>query len=254
MLVRERIPMIHTVLEQSLLAGLATVLGALLVAAAGRPGERLLASLLGFAGGVMTAVIVFDLIPSALAYGSLLMTSCGFLSGLFFMLLLDLLITLIPGLHKAGAVGSSRFLKMGCLIAVGIALHDLPEGVAIAVSYTAQESLGLLMALAIGLHNIPEGMAASAPLTMGGVSKKGIILTCFLISLFTPLGALLGLMIMAVSRQYICLLLALAGGAMAFIVQNELLPESQRHHTGYSRFSFIVGVVLILAAGIYQGV
>lgn len=241
--------MVSVVLWQSLLAGLATVLGALMVAAVGRPSERLLASFLGFAGGVMTAVIVFDLIPSALDYGNYFMTVCGFLAGLIFMLALDILISCLPSFQNARSGGDLRLLKMGYLIAAGIAMHDLPEGIAIAVSYTAQENLGLLIALAIGLHNIPEGMATSAPLTMGGVSRKGVILTCLVISLFTPLGACLGLIIMAVSHRFICLLLALAGGAMAFIVKNELLPESHLRHPNFARFGFILGIFLILALG-----
>ncbi len=61
---------------------------------------------------------------------------------------------------------------MGYLIAIGIALHDLPEGIAIAVGYAAQENLGLIIALAIGLHNIPEGMATAAPLLMGGLTPQ----------------------------------------------------------------------------------
>jgi len=241
------------VIWQSTLAGLATVLGALAVAALGRPGERVLAVLLGFAGGVMAAVVVFDLIPSALDYGNVLTTWGGFLLGLVFMLGLDLVISLIPGLQSAGSLGlESRFLKMGCLIAAGIALHDLPEGIAIAVGYSAKESLGILIALSIGLHNIPEGMATAAPLNMGGMSKAGIVLTCLAISLFTPLGACLGLLVVSVSRRFICLLLALAGGAMAFIVNNELIPEAYRRHPNFARAGFLLGMSLIMLLTVLQ--
>ncbi|PKM90603.1 MAG: ZIP family metal transporter [Firmicutes bacterium HGW-Firmicutes-12] len=243
--------MVYEVLWQSTLAGLATVLGALIVLALGRPGERLLAILLGFAGGVMTAVVIFDLIPSALNYGNILTTITGFMLGLIFMLGLNIFISLFPGLiFTESASQYARFLKMGYLIAVGIALHDLPEGIAIAVGYSAKESLGILIALSIGLHNIPEGMATAAPLTMGGVSRWKIILICLIISIFTPLGAYLGLLLVTISVHFICLLLALAGGAMAFIVRNELMPESQRRHPNFARLGFIFGLIIIFCLGI----
>jgi len=243
--------MVSEVIWQSILAGLATVVGALFVIILGQPGERILSVLLGFAGGVMSAVVVLDLIPSALEYGSVITTSAGFILGLIFMLGLDIIISLLPALKNAEAAGrQSRMLKMGYLIAIGIALHDLPEGIAIAVGYSAKESLGMLIAVSIGLHNIPEGMATAAPLTMGGMSRFSIIFICLLISIFTPLGACVGLLLVAISPRFICLLLALAGGAMAFIVKNELIPESNRRHPNYARLGFVLGIALILLLGI----
>lgn len=246
--------MIYEVIWHSLLAGLATVLGALSVVALGRPSERVLALFLGFAGGVMTSVVVFDLLPSALDNGNIFTATSGFLLGLIFMLILDIILTLWPGLKNTdNTKDKSRFLKMGYLIAIGIALHDLPEGIAIAVGYSAKESLGILIALSIGLHNIPEGMATAAPLLMGGVKARTIIATCLAISLFTPIGAAVGLLIVSFSSRFISLLLALAGGAMAFIVYNELLPESQRRHPNYSRLGFILGLILIFALTVLHG-
>lgn len=242
--------MVYEIIWHSFLAGLATVLGAFSVIVLGHPGQRILALFLGFAGGVMSAVVVFDLLPSALEYGSVMITSLGFFLGLVFMLLLDVIISLLPGIQQYKIIGAeSRLLKMGYLIAAGIALHDLPEGIAIAVGYTARESLGILLALSIGLHNVPEGMATATPLLMGGMPARTILATCLVISLFTPFGALLGLIIVSFSPLFISLLLALAGGAMAFIVYNELLPESRRRHPNYSLLGFVSGVCLILALG-----
>lgn len=243
--------MIYEILWQSLLAGFATLLGSLIVLGLGRPNDRLLAFFLGFAGGVMSAVIALDLIPSALQYGSLLTTALGFFAGLLFMLGLDIIISLLPKSKYPGRLNTkAHYLKMGYLIAAGIALHDLPEGIAIAVGYSAKESLGLLIALSIGLHNIPEGMATAAPLTMGGMSKWKVILTCLLISFFTPLGAYLGICLIFISKNFVCLLLSLAGGAMAFIVRNELMPEAYQKNINSSVLGFILGIMLILVLGI----
>lgn len=139
---------------------------------------------------------------------------------------------------------------MGYLIAIGIALHDLPEGIAIAVGYSATPELGLIIALAIGLHNIPEGMATAAPLKMGGMNSFKILALTTLVSLITPLGAYLGFIIISISKSLIGLLLAFAGGAMTFIVHNELWPESKRRHPNYSRLGAVCGIVLMLCVGL----
>lgn len=254
--------MTYQIIWQSIIAGLATVLGALIILATGRPEEKMLAILLGFAGGVMSAVVTFDLLPSALVYSNITVVMLGFTAGLCFMLILDVIISFLPqfkaekeqhvttrgwGNKKAG------LLKMGYLIAIGIALHDLPEGIAIAVGYAATENLGLIIALAIGMHNIPEGMAIAAPLTMAGIKPIRIILLCLFISLFTPAGALLGILLVSISSHFISLLLALAGGAMAFIVLNELLPEALRRHPHYAYCGFFLGVLLIIALTLIHG-
>jgi ZIP family zinc transporter len=255
--------MTYEIIGQSIIAGLATVLGALIILVTGRPGEKLLSVLLGFAGGVMTAVVIFDLVPSALVYGNLLMATLGFLTGLCLMLILDVVISLFPTLQKHNSTKNNaavrhtgqqkRLLKMGYLIAIGIALHDLPEGIAIAVGYAAKENLGLIIALAIGMHNVPEGMAIAAPLTMAGISRAKIVLICLLISLFTPLGAYLGILLVSISSHFISLLLALAGGAMVYIVKSELLPEARRHHPNYALCGFALGILLIISLSWIHG-
>jgi len=142
------------------------------------------------------------------------------------------------------------FLKMGYLVAIGIALHDLPEGVAIAAGYSAQQHLGLVIATAIGLHNIPEGMATATPLLIGRVQPLKILALNVIVSFFTPIGALIGLVLVQISPHMIALLLAVAAGAMTFIVKNELLPESRRRHPNYSTFGGIIGFLFILALSI----
>lgn len=239
--------MTFEIIGQSVIAGLATLLGALIVLITGHLSEKNLALLLGMAGGVMISVVIFDLIPSALVYGNALVASLGFFCGLFFMFILDLTISLCTSCQngRTQPTKQTHFLKMGCLIAIGIALHDLPEGIAIAVGYAAEDTLGLLIALAIGLHNIPEGMATAAPLSMAGLSPLRIILTCFCISFFTPLGSLLGILLITISHNIISLLLAFAGGAMAFIVKNELLPEAYRKYSCFASLGFLIGTCLI---------
>lgn len=235
------------ILLHSLIAGLATLLGCLIVLAFGRPGERLLAWMLGLAAGIMLTVVVIDLIPSSYAYSNLKVAFAGFILGNILLLLLDLLISSLPPVKRIQKFEQrGHFLKMGYLIAIGIALHDLPEGIAIAVGYSAADSLGIIIALAIGLHNIPEGMATTAPLKMGGMKNSSILSLVTLVSLITPLGAYLGIILVSISPALIGLLLAVAGGAMTYIVKSEIWPESHRRYPNYARLGSLCGVVIMI--------
>jgi len=230
----------------SLLAGLATCLGGLVVVIFGKPNEKALAVFLGMAAGIMLAVVIFDLIPSSLTYGNITTASLGFALGILLMYFLDLVLTNFYPLMHDSPSRPTYLLKMGYLIAIGIALHDLPEGIAIAVGYSATTKLGLVLALAIGMHNIPEGMATAAPLRMGGMNPAKIILINGLVSLFTPLGTWLGMLIVNFSNHFISALLALAAGAMTYLVKDELLPESHRRHPNFSKLGIGFGLSIIL--------
>lgn len=229
----------------SLIAGLATTLGTLSVLLLGKPGERIFSFFLGTAGGIMMAVVILDLLPSAVSQGSIFMVVLGSFLGLLVMLILDLILSEIYSSSEQENNRAKQLLKMGYLIAIGIALHDLPEGMAIAVGYSATEKLGFLIALAIGLHNIPEGMAIAAPLKMGGMRSSKIILLTIFISFFTPLGSFIGYLLVSLSRHFIALLLSLAAGAMTYIVINELIPESIKHHPNFARLGISLGFIFI---------
>lgn len=225
-----------------LIAGLGTCLGALIIVVFGRLGSASISLLLGFASGIMTAVIVFDLLPSSLHYGSLTTTVTGFAGGIMLMAFLDLgLNILAPSFFRGRG-----YLKMGYLIAAGIALHDLPEGFAIAAGFAAAEKLGPILALAIGLHNIPEGMATAAPLRYGGMGAARVLSLNAIISLVTPLGTFIGLELVETSYTFIGLLLAFAAGAMTYIVFGELAPESRRSNKPRAYTGMLLGLILIL--------
>ncbi|NLO90229.1 MAG: ZIP family metal transporter [Clostridia bacterium] len=233
------------ILLLSFAAGISTFLGSLMVMFAGRSTERSLALFLGLAAGIMCGVVFFDLLPSSLEYGNPLTSAVGFLLGVVVLLILDGMMGKIMNFVDGSFNASGHLLRLGTLVGIGIALHDFPEGIAIAAGYTAEVRLGVIIALAIGLHNIPEGMAVAAPLLMGGMGRRRTALVVALVSLVTPFGALLGFWLVNLSENLISLMLALAGGAMSYIVTLELVPEAVRTHTLMSAIGALAGFVII---------
>ncbi|HWQ40624.1 MAG TPA: ZIP family metal transporter [Desulfosporosinus sp.] len=225
----------------SMIAGLATTIGSLLVLLFGKPQERVLASLLAGAGGVMLAVVTVDLLPSAWQIGPPLQVGIGFVLGLLFMFFAAKRLN-VPN-NTLPLSRRQRLKRTGLLIATGIALHDIPEGMAIAVSQEAAPGLGLLIAFAITLHNLPEGMATTAPLKMAQIRWWKILLLNIGIAFFTPLGALLGLFALESIQNSLAFFLALAAGAMSFLVFAELIPLSRERHPHYALLGGTIGFI-----------
>lgn len=227
----------------SLLAGLATALGCLIVLLTRIPGRRTLAVVLGGAAGVMLAVVLLDLIPAALNTGTPLETVLGIVAGIALLWVVDYFFTnhtLSTSLHR-GAV----MRRMGYMMAIGISLHDLPEGIAIAGAYAVGGGLGPLIALSIALHNIPEGIATAAPLQMGGLRPIHILLTVTVVSLFTPMGTLIGIFLIQLSPGHLSFLLALAAGAMIYLIKDELLPSAQQQSMFWSWIGVAAGYLIL---------
>jgi len=226
----------------SMIAGLATTLGSLLVLLFGKPKECVLASLLAGAGGVMLAVVSVDLLPEAWEVGPPLQVALGFILGLIFMYLAD--VRLKVSHNTLPLSRRQRLKRTGLLVATGIALHDIPEGMAIAVSQEAAPGLGFLIAFGITLHNLPEGMATTAPLKMAQIRWWKILLLNIGIAFFTPLGALLGLLALEGVQNSLAFFLAFAAGAMTFLVFAELMPLSRERHPHYALLGGTVGFIL----------
>jgi ZIP family zinc transporter len=232
---------IYEIFWISMIAGLATTFGSLLVLLFGNPKERILASLLAGAGGVMLAVVSVDLLPNAWKIGPPLQVCVGFILGLLFMYLAEIRLNVSDNTLPLSR--RQRLKRAGLLVAIGIALHDLPEGMAIAVSQEAAPSLGFLIAFAITLHNLPEGMATAVPLKMVGVRWWKILLLNIGIAFFTPFGALLGLLAIGGVQNSLGFFLTFAAGAMTFLIFAELWPLSRERHPHYALLGATIGFI-----------
>ncbi|MBO8158352.1 ZIP family metal transporter [Thermosyntropha sp.] len=225
----------------SIVAGICTALGAVLLFIKRSWSSRSLAMFLGLASGVMIGVVVFDLIPSFLFFP-------GFEKGLIGLLIGFFLLRFISNFLFSNSLRGKSLASLGYLIMLGIAVHDLPEGMAIALGNEIKTRTGMVIALGIGIHNIPEGMAIAAPLIMGGISRIRILKQTLLVGLVTPLGTILGMFMVAVLPGILPFLLGLASGIMLYLVIYELWPQAILRGKKSRWFGFWLGIFIILIA------
>lgn len=235
------------IIIQALLAGMGTCLGAAMAILPEKLTPRAFSLLLGLASGIMAAVVVLDLLPFAFRLGGTVqsLTGCG--AGFLSIAVLDRAMNELSPINRP----ETRYLKIGYLIAAGISIHDFPEGLAIAAGFSAPGPLGPLMALAIGLHNIPEGMAVAAPLRAGGMSALKIMGLTALVSVVTPLGTAVGLVVLKIAPALLSAMMAFAAGAMIYITGGKLLPESLHHHRLPACLGMAAGILTACVLGLF---
>lgn len=230
------------VLFVSLIAGLVTGLGAIIAILLKNPSEKILSLSLGFASGIMIGISTFSLIPESLNNGNLFTCVLGFICGASFLWIID---ALLPHIHKT-EVDCDMYLKMGYFIAFGIALHNLPEGLAIGVSKHVSLELSMYTALSIGIHNIAEGLSVAMPLCLGKAARLKIIYITSFTGLATFFGAIIGILMSNVSLSFISFTMAFAAGAMVYISSDELIPHSHSVHSHFANVGIIAGFALAL--------
>ena len=149
----------------SLIAGLATGVGGIIVLFLRKVSDRIVSLLMGFASGVMLMVAFNNLFLEAEKMLAHIELITFFAIGAFVMMALDLAIPHIEPTRRKENGRTERMHQSGVLIAVGVTLHNLPEGFVVAAGYIFNPALGLVIAVAIILHNIPEGIATAIPLS-----------------------------------------------------------------------------------------
>ncbi len=238
----------------SALAGLSTTIGSLLALFVRKPGPRLMTLTLGFSGGVMILVSFVELLPSgieAIGFGP---ANLVFFGGMAAMFLIDELIPhdYMAEHHHTGeedeqdAALQSRLLKAGLFVALGMGIHNFPEGMASFATALSDPQLGVAIAIAIAIHNISEGLAVSAPVYAATGSRSKAFWWSFLSGVAEPAGALLAAVVLMpfLSEAILGGLLSAVAGIMVFISIDELLPVSRAY--GEEHLS-IIGIVAGMA-------
>lgn len=213
-------------------AGLSTTVGSLLVFAIRSPGRRFMALTLGFAAGVMIPVSFVELLPKGMQVLGFGWGYTAFLGGLAVMFLLDVVIPhSYQGVADAAGDRDERLLRLGLFVALGIGIHNFPEGMATFVGTLADPRLGGAIAIAIALHNIPEGLAVAAPIYAATGSRRQAFVWSFLSGVAEPVGAGLAaaLLLPLLHDAVLAAVLAGVAGLMVFISLDELLPAAREH-------------------------
>ena len=214
-----------------LLAGvLGTGAGGILSSIFRREVDRYLNFCMGLSGGIMLAVVVFDLMKESMDS-----------SGVLFTVLFTFIGVLLTMFIKS-RLDFTGEMQSGYLIFISILLHNLPEGLAIGSSFISAQTLGITLAIVIGLHNIPEGLATALSLAGARVSTKKIILFTFIACIPMGIGSFLGVYFAGLFKSLIGLFLSLAAGTMLFVVLDEIMPKSK---SLYSIIGFLTGTIIV---------
>lgn len=206
-------------------------------------GRKFIGFILEFSAGIMLSVVCFDLLPQAFELGGIFYCIVGIVIGVCAIIFLQNIV-----IQKTAVRPQNRLLGTGIMMAIGIALHNFPEGLAIGSGFEASATLGISLAAVIALHDVPEGLAMALPMKAGGFSTKKTIIYTILAGIPTGIGSVIGSLLGKVSYLSIAMCLSAAGGAMLYIICSDLLPESKRVYSG--RFTTL-GNILGFILGIY---
>lgn len=214
------------VLLLSLLSCLTTSIGVLLALWL-RRNDKAVAVSIGFSAGIMCLISLLELIPEA---SLIIGFRKGLISALSGSILLWSIHKIIPHTHlvKEHGIINSGVIKSVYLVVLGLILHDVPEGFAMANAYITSPSLGILVAIAIALHNLPEEFALCIPVVTLN-NKRFLFKAALLSALAEPFGALLGLLAVEAAPILTPYFLSFAGGAMIFVSIHELIPLARRY-------------------------
>ncbi len=270
----------------TLLAGLSTGIGSTLAFFSKKSNPKFLSISLGFSAGVMIYVSMIEIFFEAreslikelgLVKGSWI-TVMAFFGGILLIGIIDRLIPVSENPHELHSIEEinenhpdtshhveqirkreeaekeQKLLRMGLFIALAIAIHNFPEGLATFVAALQKPQIGIPIAVAIALHNIPEGIAVSVPIYYATGDKKKAFCYSFLSGLSEPIGAFVGYLVLRplMNGTLMGIIFALVAGIMVYISLDELLPSAREygeHHLaiyGVVAGMFVMAVSLLL--------
>jgi ZIP family zinc transporter len=267
----------------STLAGLSTTLGGLLSTVVRRPGPRFMSLILGFSAGVMILVSFGELLPAGVEETGFALAYLAFFGGMAVMFLIDILIPHIHmgerhdagtearvcpqpepeerGRHRrhhpgrwGGEVSAGRLLKTGLLVALGIGVHNFPEGITTFVGAVQDPALGIAIAIAIMLHNIPEGIAVSTPVYAATGSRGKALLWSALSGIAEPVGAVLAAVALLpfLNTTVLGFVLAAVAGIMVFISLDELIPVACSFCEEHLSILGVIAGMIVMALSLWM--
>ena len=250
---------------------LLTALGASMVLVFKNMSRRWLDFLLGFTGGVMVAASFWSLLTPAIEMSedthgkawAWVPAAVGFIIGAGFIYIID---KIIPHLHLNANMSEKEGLKTTwdrtILLVLAITLHNIPEGLAIGVSFGAVAmgdphftmSAAIALTIGIGIQNFPEGIAVAMPLRRQGISPLKSFWWGQLSAIVEPVAGVIGAVSVMYAQPILPYALAFAAGAMLYVVVEEVIPETQRDkYADFATMGFIIGFVIMMALDVGLG-
>jgi len=250
----------------TLFAGLSTGIGSAMAFFTKTTNTRFLSTALGFSAGVMIYVSFTEILGEAFA---MLQESHGmstgswyavlsFFGGILMIAIIDSMVPTFENPHEIRRVEDIRLnrnnskksglLRMGMFMALAIAMHNFPEGLATFAAAMHDPTLGVPIAVAIAIHNIPEGIAVSVPVYYATGKKRKAFLLSFASGLAEPIGGLLGFFFLSsiLNESILGMLFGGVAGIMVFISVDELLPTAREYgHHHHAIYGLVAGMAVM---------
>jgi len=220
-----------------------------------RISQRMLDIGLGFASGVMIAASFTSLILPGIEIGGVLPVLAGIILGTVAVSFAD---RVIPHMHRIiGMEGmpTGRFRALW-LFVIAVTLHNMPEGLAVGVGFGSENLAdAMALAIAIGLQNIPEGMSIGfSTISIEGTPRWKAFLVSFLSGLVELPLSVLGAALVSLTKPIIPYAMGFAGGAMMFVVSDEMIPETHRMgHERLASYGLVIGLIVMLTLDVLLG-
>lgn len=251
------------------LAGLATSIGSGVAFLIKRPNYSYLSPLLGLSAGVMVYISFTELLGTAINEIGFLQANLAFFIGIAVFAAIDILIPHTyeeesandhlsrkqgERISSTASLSTASLKRGGVFIALGIAIHNFPEGmVTFTSAATGDASMGILIAVAIAIHNIPEGIAVSVPIFYATGSRRQAFMYSFLSGVAEPVGALIGYLLLLpfLTPAILSSTLAFVAGIMVYISLDEILPMAHRYGREHLVILGIISGMAIMALSIW---
>lgn len=237
----------------SFIAGISTLIGALIVLFDKNKNSKLIVVSLSFAAGVMICISITDLLPNSIStilntnnlFPRLILSLIFMVIGIIISMLID---KYLPSDNKKDKTG---LYKIGIISMVAIIMHNIPEGIATFITSTNNIKLGITLTVAIALHNIPEGITIAVPIYHSTNNKIKALVYALISGMSEVVGSILAYLFLApyINQYILAALYAIIAGIMIHISVYELIPGAYKESTLKSVLKYlIIGVVIMLVS------
>jgi ZIP family zinc transporter len=259
----------------TLFAGLATGIGSAIAFLSKTTNKAFFALSMGFSAGVMIYLSFAEILPKASGYissevgevNAAAIAAAALIGGMVLMALIDAMVPSGANPHENTRVElmneptgtlaeigieQKRLLRMGVFVALAIAIHNFPEGLATFLLVLDDPEIGIALAIAVAMHNIPEGIAVSVPVYYATKSKIKAFRLSFLSGLAEPAGAVIGYLILApfLNDFVLGVVFAMVAGVMVFLAIDTLLPTARNSARGHLTVYGLIGGMAVMAGSL----